>query len=262
MGSCARNPISHHFSRISAIYNDLRITDPEPVELMAEALAPLSFVTGADVGCGTGRYGIELMRRLGERLFLYFVDCSKDMLEKLKEDVAREELDRFEVVHSQAESLPLRDASLDCVLTFNAVHHFDLGRFLREAQRTLRSGGLLFIYTRFRDQNSRSVWGRYFPGFVQKETRLLDEAAVSEAIESAGGLVLRDITHFSFERAATVDCLLRRAENRHYSTFCFYEAAEFARALRQFEANLREQFDDCDLIQWVDENVLITVEKT
>jgi hypothetical protein len=44
------NPFSKHFSRVAASYNELRVTDPEPVDLTARALAHLSTVTVADVG--------------------------------------------------------------------------------------------------------------------------------------------------------------------------------------------------------------------
>ncbi len=114
------------------------MTDPEPVDLMVRALAGLSAVTAADVGCGTGRYMVELMRRLGERLFVYFIDCNKDMLEQLRLDPSLLGITGFDILHSQAERLPLPDGSLDCILTFNAIHHFNLVRFFGEAGRTLR----------------------------------------------------------------------------------------------------------------------------
>jgi hypothetical protein len=72
-----KSPLSRHFSTVSARYNELRVTDSEPVDLMVRALAGRSVVTAADAGCGTGRYMVELMHRLGERLFVYFVDCNE-----------------------------------------------------------------------------------------------------------------------------------------------------------------------------------------
>jgi SAM-dependent methyltransferase len=237
------------------------MTDPEPVDLMVRALAGLTAVTAADVGCGTGRYMVELMRRLGGRLFVYFVDCNKDMLEQLRLDPSLLGITGFDILHSQAERLPLPDGSLDCILTFNAIHHFNLVRFFGEAGRTLRPGGLLFIYTRFRDQNERGIWGRYFPDFAEKETRLYDEEPITRTIGSAQGLAVRDLTHFSFQRAATLDCLIHRVRNKHYSTFCLYEPDELERAIEGFEANLKEKFGASDTLEWVDENVMITVER-
>ncbi len=237
------------------------MTDPEPVDLMVRALAGLSAVTAADVGCGTGRYMVELMRRLGERLFVYFIDCNKDMLEQLRLDPSLLDITGFDILHSQAERLPLPDGSLDCILTFNAIHHFNLVRFFGEAGRTLRPGGLLFIYTRFRDQNERGIWGQYFPDFTEKETRLYDEEHMTRTIGSAQGLAVRDLTYFSFQRAATVDCLIHRARNKHYSTFSLYEPDELERAIEVFEANLKAKFGAFEILEWMDENMMITLEK-
>ncbi|MCJ7798143.1 MAG: class I SAM-dependent methyltransferase [Thermoleophilia bacterium] len=256
-----RGAISQHFSTVAARYNDLRTTDPEPVDLMARSLAGLSVVTAADVGCGTGRYMIELMRRLGEKPFVYFIDCSKGMLEQLRVDLDMLDISGFDILHSRAESLPLPDGSLGCMFTFNAIHHFDLIRFFREAGRTLRPGGLLFIYTRFRDQNERGIWGQYFPDFAEKEKRLYDEEHVNRTIGSAEGLVVRDLTHFSFRRAASLHYLIYQARSSHYSTFCFYEPDELERAIEGFEANLKETLGALDALEWVDENVMITVER-
>ena len=261
MKHSVKSPIPHHFSTIAPRYNDLRVTDPEPVDLMVRSLASPSAVTAADVGCGTGRYMVELMRRLDEQPFVYFIDCSKDMLEQLRVDLDTLDIAGFDILHSRAESLPLPDGSLDCMLAFNAVHHFDLTEFFREAGRTLRPGGLLFIYTRFRDQNDRGIWGQHFPGFAEKEKRLYDEERMTRTLDSAQGLVVRDVTHFSFQRSATLDCLIHRASNKHYSTFCFYEPDELGRAIDGFRANLKEKFGALETLEWLDENVMITVER-
>jgi ubiquinone/menaquinone biosynthesis C-methylase UbiE len=255
------SPLSHHFSSVAVTYNDLRVTDPEPVDLMADALAGLSAVTAADVGCGTGRYMIELMDRLGEKLFVYFIDHSSNMLEQLRADLTSFDVAGFDILQCPAERLPLSDGSLDCMLAFNAIHHFDLVRFFQEAGRTLRPGGLLFIYTRFRDQNERGIWGRYFPGFAGKEKRLHDEELMTRTIGAAEGLVVRDLTHFSFKRAATLDSLVHRAKNKHYSTFCFYDPEELERAIEGFEARLKEEFGTSETLEWVDENVMITAQR-
>ncbi|NLO28054.1 MAG: class I SAM-dependent methyltransferase [Actinobacteria bacterium] len=253
--------LTHHFSTVAARYNELRTTDPEPIELIARSLGQLPSVTAANVGCGTGRYTMELGQRLGKRLFVYFIDRSKGMLERLRLDPNLSAFGGFDVLRSRAEILPLPDATLDCMLTFHAIHHFDVTKFLQEAARTLRSGGLLYVYTRFRDQNGRLIWGQYFPGFAEKETRLFDEEQLMSALGSMRHLTVRELTHFSFRRTASLDCLLQRVRGRHYSTFCMYEADELERAIDGFTANLDERFRTREVIDWVDENVLLTVER-
>lgn len=228
---------------------------------MVRSLAGLPTVTAADVGCGTGRYMIELMHRLPERTFVYFIDRSKHMLEQLGADLSSCRLPRFEILRCRAENLTLPDAALDCMLAFNAIHHFELARFFREAGRTLRPGGLLFIYTRFRDQNERGIWGRFFPGFAEKERRLYDEELMIRTIQGTEHLAVRDLIHFSFKREATCEGLVERVKNKHYSTFCFYEPDELQAATQGFQAKLKEQFGTSEIVEWVDENVMITVQR-
>src|SRR5258708_35994741 len=91
---------------------------------------------------------------------------------------------------SAAEELPLRTASVDLVTAFNCVHHFDLGRFVTAVARVLRPGGQLFIYPRTPQQNARTIWGRYFPGFTEHEQRLHSKAAFRDAVRRTGGLLV------------------------------------------------------------------------
>lgn len=254
--------IPRHFSTIAARYNELRATDSQVVDLMAAALSRHPAITAADVGCGTGRYMVELMSGLGDKIFTYFIDCSPPMLAQLRRDLERRGLSRFDVLVAPAERLPLHDRSLDCMLAFNALHHFDAAGFLQEARRTLRRRGLLFIYTRFRDQNRRGIWGRHFPDFQKKERRLHDRARLTALIGSMSGLVLRDATDFCFKRVATPAQLVEQARNKHYSTFCFYSPHELEEAVRRFEADLHQNFGASGTVEWLDENAMLVVERT
>ena len=149
-----------------------------------------------------------------------------------------------------------------CIFSFNAVHHFTLLEFLHETARILQDGGYLFVYTRLRNQNSRSVWGRFFPLFTSKETRLYEEDQLKESIARIPGLRLRETRTFEFNRKFHLERLSEKAKNHHYSTFDLYSQSEFEKALNQFRGNLRDNFSDPNDIRWVDENILFTLQKT
>ncbi|MCH8191935.1 MAG: methyltransferase domain-containing protein, partial [Chloroflexi bacterium] len=91
--------------------------------------------------------------------------------------------------------LPIRAETLDCVLTFNAIHDFPLPGFLQESHRVLKDGGYLFIYTRSRSQNQRTVWGRHFPRSRRRRagcTRTMSwprrsEVPVASILKRSGG---------------------------------------------------------------------------
>ena len=90
-----------------------------------------------DLGCGTGRHTAWLARA-GARVTA--VDFSEKMMEQARRKVAGADV-RF-VVHDLHESLPLKDASFDAVVSGLVLEHLrDLDGFFREARRVLRSRG-------------------------------------------------------------------------------------------------------------------------
>ena len=151
-----------------------------------------------------------------------------------------------------AEQLPLRAASLDVVTAFNCVHHFDLGRFLTAAARVLKPGGQLFIYTRTPQQNARTIWGQYFPGFTEHEQRLHTQAALRDAVSRTGGLTMITAQTFGHPRTSTAGRLQAQAEGRHYSTFSLYTPEELRTSITAFLTRLPSAE-----VRWVDDRLLI-----
>ena len=155
---------------------------------------------------------------------------------------------------SAAEELPLRTASLDLVTAFNCVHHFDLGRFLTAVARVLQPDGQLFIYTRTPQQNARTIWGRYFPGFTEHEQRLHSEAAFRDAVRRTDGLTVVATQTFRHPRSSTAGRLRAQAEGHHYSTFSLYTPDELRASIATFLARLPGPE-----VSWVDEHLLVVV---
>ncbi len=109
---------------------------------VADALQELARRIGAkrilEVGCGTGRWLVELLPLTDD---LYGLDVSAGMLSK-----AREPDGRLRLVRGRAGRLPFATGVFDLVYCVNAIHHFDEQRaFVFEARRLLRSGGALAV---------------------------------------------------------------------------------------------------------------------
>ncbi|MFQ5789941.1 MAG: class I SAM-dependent methyltransferase [Acidobacteriota bacterium] len=253
--------IYQHFSSIATRYNDLRTTDLDVVEFLAEGLRVGTAVRVADVGCGSGRYDIELLRELGDRLDLICVDFNFEMLHALHEELQEQDLRGYHVVRASARELPFLERELDGVFTLNAIHHFDAPGFLNECARVLQPNGQLFVYTRTRSQNRRNIWGRHFPCFAHKERRLFESEELERLIEDTPGLLLEAVEDFKYERLASLDWLLEQARNHHYSTFALYEAAEFEAAMKGFHDNILRNFHDPMQVTWQDENTLLVVRR-
>jgi SAM-dependent methyltransferase len=254
------NTTRTHFSRIAKIYHQVRTTDEAPIRFIRDDLDGLASVTAADFGCGAGRYDLLLHRYL-PNLHLTCIDSNEDMLAELSRYLSSHGICDYRVVASRVEDLDLDDGSFDCVVSLNAVHHFHFPTFLQRAGRTLVPGGRIFIYTRTPEENSRTIWGRYFPGFLARETRIYPLADMEGWIAASAGLDLVRVKRFRYSRLATLGRLLGQARGKNYSTFSLYSPEEFDAALKAFEDNIRSAFSDLDHITWRDENIMLTVER-
>src|SRR5256885_4722964 len=121
-----------HFREIASRYRAVRSLDVRAVRRITKALARLVPAQGErglrllDVGTGTGRYLVALCEALRE--------LGVPIAGAVGTDQSSAMLKRFTglAVTARAEALPY-GAAFDAVLTFNALHHLELDRFLAEA---------------------------------------------------------------------------------------------------------------------------------
>jgi SAM-dependent methyltransferase len=245
---------SDHFKQVAPVYESLRTTDQAPVQWLRQLL-PEQPIIGVDVGCGTGRYSKLLRALLPEGSLLIASDISAAMLAELQ--AGNHGRSWVAPLLSAAEVLPIRTGSLDLVTSFNSVHHFDLSRFLADAARVLQSDGQLFIYTRTPEQNARTIWGRYFPDFVEHEQRLHGARALRAAVRQTSGLLLAGTRTFRHVRSSTPERLRAQAQGCHYSTFSLYAPDELPSAIATFLARLPGPE-----VSWVDEHLLVIVRRS
>lgn len=252
--------MENHFNKIAERYRQLRTTDIEPILYIKKELDTMCQAHGADVGCGAGRYTVRLAKQLGNKCgLLYCIDKSTSMLMQLKGFFKEHGINHFKILHGDAHEIPLKTNSMDFVVSFNAVHHFDLSKFLIEASRVLKNKSRLFIYTRLKSQNAKNIWGYFFPDFAKKETRLYELDQLQRAISSTTRLSLREVKFFEYDRTSTLWRLEEQAKGYHYSTFRLYSKNEFNRSLQIFRENIMKNYDP-DNVHWKDENVLLVVE--
>ncbi len=243
-----------HFADISESYNELRTTDLEPILYIKEKLHSRNHIKGADIGCGGGRYDLLLLQHL-PGLHLICGDVNEAMVEETVRYLKEHRQKNFSARHIDASDLQLPENTLDLVLTFNAIHHFDPVIFLNQASKALQNTGYIFVYTRLKSQNARNIWGRFFPRFMEKENRLYDFSQVVEWVDKVDSLSLETIHFFKFRRTAALIQLLNQAEGKHYSTFSLYSENEFSEALNDFKRQVENHYTDHERIDWNDENV-------
>ena len=114
--------------------------------------------SGADIGCGSGRWAMLVAPLVGE---LHLVDASAAAL-----DVARRNLDRAGNVrfhHASVDELPFAEGSLDFAYSLGVLHHVpDTLAALRSVARVLKPGAPLLVYLYYafdnRPQWFRALW--------------------------------------------------------------------------------------------------------
>lgn len=247
-----------HFSQVAPDYREVRTTDIEPVVFIADILKNLPEVKAADIGCGAGRYDLLLFKHL-KNLHLTCIDNNESMLKETERYLKNHAITNFKVIQSDAENIPLESSSLDCILTFNAVHHFRFPNFIKKCAQVIKASGKVFIYTRTRSQNAKNIWGQFFPEFLDKEKRLFELDEMKKWVESAKTLKLEKVKEFRYKREATLVQLLKKVEAKHYSTFSLYGEEQLGKALETFQENLKTHFSETDQIEWYDENILFVL---
>jgi len=223
-----------YFQDIAQNYEDVRGTEIWPSLLHTLSSVVPNNRTVLDVATGTGLFSVRLAQQ-GFRVI--GVDQNPHMLAQAKSKAKRQGCS-FQGILGLAEQLPLSESSISVMFSTNAIHHFDLQAHFREVKRVLRPGGSYVVYTRFRKQNARSIWGQLFPHFAQRESRLYHPEDFERLDREFPELMLDSLDELSFEIPFSSELLLDAARQRKYSTFAFYSEEEFQRAYATFRSRL------------------------
>ena len=268
-GECERTTrLSDHFAKVSARYRTLRELDLGAVRIISDVVAraadPGRPVRLVDVATGSGRYLDAVSHYLGSALAMEVVpiglDLSPPMLTQARIRNRHAGL-RAQHVVGAVETLPFRASSCDAMTCFNAVHHFDLARFAGEASRVLAPTGQLILYTRTPEQNRRTIWGRHFPEFATRETRLYGVDDVRAALQAPGAFGSVRAQTVAWTVTTSLFRLVEQATHYHYSTFRLYSDDALRAAIDTFRQRVREAFRDVTHITHDNDHVLVIAQR-
>ena len=260
--------LSDHFAKVSTRYRTLRELDLDAVRIISEVVDrdadPGRPVRLLDVATGSGRYLDAVSQCLASVLAREVVpiglDLSPAMLTQARIRNGHTGLRARHLVGS-VETLPFRTASCDVMTCFNAVHHVDLARFAGEASRVLTPSGQLVVYTRTPEQNRRTIWGRHFPEFATRETRLYGVEDVREALQATGAFTSVRVQTVPWTVTTSLARLVDQATHYHYSTFRLYADDALRAAIHTFRQHVRQAFRDLTCITYGNDHVLMMAQR-
>ena len=260
---------SDHFTEVSSQYDQFRELDVRAVHIISEAIAVAidqrrPVVRLLDVGTGEGRYldavSESLSASLANRVLPIGVDLSPAMLTQAHVRNSHVGLGA-EYLVSASEELPFLTASCDAITSFNAVHHFDLDRFVSEASRVLIPSGQLALYTRTPEQNRCTIWGRYFPEFATRETKLYRRSDLQLALQADGVFDSIRVQMIPWKITTSLSRLIEQVTHFHYSTFRLYSNDLLRAAIDTFHYRVDHAFSDMERITFNNDHTVVIAER-
>ena len=97
----------------------------------------------ADLGCGTGYFTVPLSYKVKK---VYGIDIQKEMLTFLEHKIQQQKIGNIETVLSKENEIPLKNKSVDLVLSVNTLHEFRYKEaIIDEMRRVLKADGRAVI---------------------------------------------------------------------------------------------------------------------
>ena len=142
-----QHPDSRPFELVADLYERVRPEyPPEAVRCISQRLDLRSGRTVLDLGAGTGKLTRALVETGAEVLAVEPGDAMRAELERV--------LPQVRALRGSAESIPLRDKSVDAITVGQAFHWFRFEEALTELHRVLRPGGGVALIWNGRDHDS------------------------------------------------------------------------------------------------------------
>jgi ubiquinone/menaquinone biosynthesis C-methylase UbiE len=137
--------MEHHVDHVKFLMSQERKLQHNPETILKEAGVREGMVM-ADLGSGPGFFTIPMARMAGEKGLVYAVDSSQIMLNGLKENVAKSEVDPniIKTVNSDVCHTGIPKESVDLVLFANVLHEVeDKKAFFQEVRRIVKPTAII-----------------------------------------------------------------------------------------------------------------------
>jgi ubiquinone/menaquinone biosynthesis C-methylase UbiE len=222
--------IAEHFDRVRT----------EPGTLLSQIIKhgginPHSTVL--DVGCGTGRFPINLSSMV--RCSLFGLEPCQEMLrEAFLKDCSR----RVAWIQADGQQLPFPNEIFDCVYMTFVLHHMERKDLaLHEIYRVLKKGGRCVIMTTSHSQIKRHVLNN-FPGVTAIDLRRFPSVPCIK--RSMSEISFKSVHYHVFQRLESTPThkYLERVRDKYASTLTLFNEEEFQRRFKVFQERVQRKY--------------------
>ena len=129
--------MEHHIDRVKFLMSEERKRQHNPETILNEA-GVTKGMTIADLGSGPGFFTIPMAQMTGEKGLVYAVDSNQTMIDGLKENIAKSEVNPniIKIVSSDVCHTGIPNESVDLVFFANVLHEVeDKKAFFQEVRR-------------------------------------------------------------------------------------------------------------------------------
>jgi ubiquinone/menaquinone biosynthesis C-methylase UbiE len=129
--------MEHHIDRIKLLLSKERKQQHDPETILKET-GVIEGMIIADLGSGPGYFTIPMAQMTGEKGLVYAVDSNQIMLNALKENIAKSQVNpnTIKLVNSDVCNTEIPSESVDLVLFANVLHEVaDRKAFFKEVRR-------------------------------------------------------------------------------------------------------------------------------
>jgi ubiquinone/menaquinone biosynthesis C-methylase UbiE len=194
--------MEHHVDRVKFLMSEERKQQHNPQTILNEAGVKKGMII-ADLGSGPGFFTIPMAQMTGEKGLVYAVDSNQTMLNGLKENIAKSEVNPniIKIVNSDVCHTGISKESVDLVLFANVLHEVeDKKAFFQEVRRISKPTAYIV------DVDWKKTQTDYGPPFKERFSE--DEA--NRVLAKNGLSVIKQIDvgpfHYELICKPTVDC--------------------------------------------------------
>jgi ubiquinone/menaquinone biosynthesis C-methylase UbiE len=196
------------FNKIASYYDSYHFGHNNFIYALCASCKKNSEIVIADMGCGTGNETLNIFNNF--RCKVYGIDPSENMLKK-----ARQKTHEITWLKGYAESIPLRNNSVDIITSFFSTHHFsNISKVISEYNRIVKKKGIVFLVTISHDQMRSSLEYKFFPELLEYDIKRVPAIELIEGLFVQSGFIVKVNTVHYEDRTIDVD-YIKMIENRY-----------------------------------------------